>query len=134
MRTLLLLLLIAGSGYYLYLNHIKEESRAQAPVITTTKAPIKCSHCAGLGKLVDYSGDKKIGYRCPICNGLGQREPLRGVDCPYCQGFGKVPTKSLTEHRPLQRMDTQNRAGGERMIAQRCPICEGNGINPTARN
>lgn len=129
MRILIFLLLACGI-WYLYTQH----NLSSEPEITSTvkqESPeITCSYCKGMGKLVDDSGDKLVGYRCPICDGLGSKAIRESIACAYCKGFGKTPTPTSLKDRHPQNGTLSRGALSKRLIAQRCPICEGSGSKP----
>lgn len=129
----ILYMLIAAAVAVLAYDYVMRDKLEPPPPAQTVAAPvsrtISCATCGGQGKLIDNSGVKKIGYRCPVCSGRGTITMTGKTACEYCRGFGRVPANHDGSREV--RNSFQNEGGGSRasrIISQRCPICEGSGI------
>jgi hypothetical protein len=134
-KNLVVIMLLAAGGYYVYENYLKAEPPPQSfeipgdkrndPIVKSNN--VVCPECNKLGRLVDRSGTTSIGYRCPICDGLGSRPiPANLPACSECKGMGKV---KIPEHIDRTR-DLGSRI--PKIRAQRCPLCQGSGIEKKA--
>lgn len=111
---------IAYGGYYAYENYYKP-SKAAPVVSPAVEKPdtaglkkLECTLCKGLGRKTYRSGGSEIGYKCPVCDGAGARSiPANATACNRCKGMAKVV------------VDPNENA---RMVSQRCPLCQGSGI------
>jgi len=136
----MLILAIGLAVAYYFLEQRREESASPITasangVISSASVKVVCTQCSGIGKIVDETGIKKLGYRCPVCSGRGSIAAPSGKACQYCRGFGRVPSNHGKSSGSLTLSD--NGGGGttaKRIIAQRCPICEGSGITPKPVN
>jgi hypothetical protein len=110
LKKLLIVLILLAGGYYAYENYIKAKPPPPPPQAPSPNPYRKviCYQCDQLGRLVDSSG---IGYKCPICDGMGSRvNPSHLPDCEECKGMGKTVDRKLSS---------------KRIIARRCPLCQG---------